>query len=780
MLPRSALSLLVLLAALAPSAQAAEITALPAVERTVAAKGTASKSCAATARAGRGVGATTYVAPMSGYVNYRLRGRGDWDLQVLDERRRSFGASQGFGGQEIVQNWVMAGQRVTVLACRMNKRAGGRAALSMELLDVAPPAGGAVRTSLVRVFAGQDKIEKLEEAGLDVTHNRTADYADVMVAGDEQRTLLAGLRTETRIEDFDANVRNTSLEDAKALQSNRRAPTPSGRKTYRSYADIQAELKALVSSNPGKVKPVVIGKSYQGRELNGVEIADDVNGADGRPVFLLVALHHAREWPSAEAAMEYATMLARGGDPRVDKITKGTRTVIVPLINPDGYVSSRSAAPYDPADNLRDAAGGEDPTLGFGPLAQAVVPPGGVFTYRRKNCAGLIPNPSVPCELQVGVDPNRNYGEAWGGPGSSANPTAQSYHGPGPWSEPETQAVHAYSQLRSPTNIISLHNVAALVLRPPGVQTNGKAPDEARLKFFGDQMAAATGYTSQYGFQLYDTTGTTEDWNYAAQGAYGYTIEIGPRDGEFHMPYETGVIKEWEGYGKGKGRGLRDALLVGAEAAASSQDHSILAGKAPAGRTLRIKKSFVTKTSEHCVIGLDAQPLDVPAAEICPAGKKPPIEIKDGFETTTTVPASGRFEWHVNPSKRPFAKTDESYTFTCEDNGKVLYTEEVFVARGKTKQFNAICGASPDAAGGGKSATPAPGATPPAAKAPAGKKAKKKLTAAQRRVLKSCLAKANRTAKARKWSKRKRASARKACERKAARYKAKKRKTKKR
>ena len=68
-------------------------------------------------------------------------------------------------------------------------------------------------------------------------------------------------------------------------------------------------------------------------------------------------------------------------------------------------------------------------------------------------------------------------------------------------------------------------------------------------------MAAATGYDSLYGWELYDTTGTTEDWNYAAQGAFGYTIEIGPVDGEFHMPYETGFVKEWNGETAGNGQG---------------------------------------------------------------------------------------------------------------------------------------------------------------------------------------------------------------------------------
>ncbi|MDQ3742032.1 MAG: hypothetical protein M3389_13920, partial [Actinomycetota bacterium] len=511
------------------------------------------------------------------------------------------------------------------------------------------------------------QLEQLERSGFDVTHNQRAGWADVVVNGDAQRELLdrLGLRTETRIADMDAHVRRSAQRDAAALRRPGDSATPTGRESYRNYEAIQGELKDLVANHPGRVRPVVIGHSYQGRELTGVEIADDVEADDGRPMYLLVALHHAREWPSAEAAMEFAHLLAAADGGRLGRVLRETRTVIVPLINPDGYIASRNAAPYDPGDNLRDNVYGEpEPEINGNPPStwQSVAPPGGVFTYRRKNCAGQVPDPRFPCELQWGVDPNRNYGQGWGGPGSSADPTSQSYHGPGPWSEPETQAVHEFSARHQVTTIITIHNVAALVLRPPGVSTHGKAPDEVRLKEIGDAMADATGYESQYGFQLYDTSGTTEDWNYAAQGAFGYTIEIGPAGGSFHMDYKTGFIDQWTGEYAGNQRGLREALTIAAEAAGDERDHAVITGRAPEGRTLRLKKSFITRTSEYCTIGSGYGPFN-PAffaqfglpEEYCADGPHEPIDIPDGLETTTTVPRGGRFEWHVNPSTRPFS-----------------------------------------------------------------------------------------------------------------------------
>ncbi len=59
-------------------------------------------------------------------------------------------------------------------------------------------------------------------------------------------------------------------------------------------------------------------KTYEGREVMGVEIAKNVGANDGRPAFLNMGVHHAREWPSGESAMEWAIELVNGykaGDP---------------------------------------------------------------------------------------------------------------------------------------------------------------------------------------------------------------------------------------------------------------------------------------------------------------------------------------------------------------------------------------------------------------------------------------------------------------------------------
>ena len=276
-----------------------------------------------------------------------------------------------------------------------------------------------------------------------------------------------------------------------------------------------------------------------------------------------------------------------------------------------------------------------------------------------RTATGSRPDPATPCDAQVGIDPNRNYGQLWGGPGASSQPNSQTYRGTGPWSEPETQAVHEFSQVHDVTSLLTMHNFASLVLRPPGLHTQGQAPDEARLKELGDAMADDTGYTSQYGWQLYDTSGTTEDWNYGAAGTFGYTIELGPADvqgGNFHISYDKGVVDQWNGTGSRAGRGVRKALLRIAEWAASRPDFSTVYGRAPAGRILRLKKTFKTSSSPVCQFATvtdvnPATPEGVPTQDCINPGD--PILVDDKLDYTTKVPANGVFSWIVTPSTEP-------------------------------------------------------------------------------------------------------------------------------
>src|SRR3954451_12336657 len=618
-----------------------------------------------TLRAPAGKCATTsFRAPMIGYAVVRDDGTtlGDWDLTLTDARSGdTLAASHAFGSREVAQTFTSAGQKLAIRGCHVSGR-DSTFPVRIAFSDAKPPA--ATRPSLVRVNTDSAGIlRRLDSLGFDVTENVRNGHADVVVPSASKLGLLKKLALPFDVRSLDLRkdfLKARAADSAYAARVGAAgSPLPSGRSGYRTLANYQDELKTLVNDHPGLVRPVTLGQTFQGRAIQGVEISENVDAAnDGRPVYLLVGEHHAREWPSGEIAMEFANYMidGYGHDAQVTSLLKRERVVVVPIVNVDGFNASRGAADDgyipDPADKTGAPEG--DTVEGV------ALPFGGNLAYRRKNCDGVVPNgpnheeQNLPCYYQIGVDPNRSYGQNWGGVGASSDPNTQSYRGTGQWSEPETQAVWHWSQAHNVTFLMTLHNVAALVLRPPGVHADGLAPDEQRMKELGDEMAADTGYTSQYGFQLYDTSGTTEDWQYGGQGAFGYTIEIGPEGGHFHEPYATGVIEQWTGDANHKGEGMRSALMRAAESAGNAGYHSVIQGSAPAGATLRLQKKFDTDSAPVCtflpgllVAGGPISPLDC----IAPGDK---TATPDHLNYTMVVPASGQYEWHVTPSTRPF------------------------------------------------------------------------------------------------------------------------------
>ena len=451
---------------------------------------------------------------------------------------------------------------------------------------------------------------------------------------------------------------------------------PSGRKDYRRLPDYSADMKRLAEARPGIVRPITLPYlSLEGRPIEGIEITRNPYARDGKPVFLQMGLHHAREWPSGEHAIEWAYELVNkyGVDQRVTDLVNGTRTIVVPVVNPDGFNLTREV-PF--------ANEALDPLAGTVPIdsGQPVVDPG--FAYKRRNCrmvqlnaseSGYQARPGACSETSnrtYGVDPNRNYGGFWGGPGASPDPTNDTFWGQRPFSEPETRNVQWLVSHRQVTTLITNHTYSDLILRPPGVAAHGDVIDEEQYRELGAEMAAQNGYSNWKGYQLYDTTGTTEDWTYFATAGYGFTFEIGRAaqsvtndigTGEpnsdlvidiagsyagvgFHPPYRLGVASEWNGKGAHAGKGNREAYYTALESTLDATRHSVIRGQAVPGTVLTLSKTFKTATSPQ---GADANGLPI----YDPAGT--PILFTDRLETKMVVPSSGRFEWHTNPSTRP-------------------------------------------------------------------------------------------------------------------------------
>ena len=465
--------------------------------------------------------------------------------------------------------------------------------------------------------------------GLDVTEHANQRGIEVVLHdAQDARTLRdAGFTWRVTVKDLEALTKKNRKADKVYAASVAASGLPSGRTSYRTYADYLSDLDQLARDYPSLTRPLTLpNKTVLGEDIRGIEVTVDAdNVKDGKPTFLLMGAHHAREWPSAEHTIEFAFDLLQSyeaGDARARDLLSRSRVILVPVVNVDGFKISRAAAPL-----------GDFSTFDY--------------EMKRKNCSISVATPAQyrtgTCDNNLagrlrGTDLNRNYPGFWGGGGASPNWSSDTFRGDGPGSEPESDAVRKLISERAVTVMISNHTFSNLVLRPPAIAATGLAIDEPELKALGDAMASKNDYVSQASYQLYDTSGSTEDWSYWITGGFGYTFEIG--DEGFHPAYEEAVVGEYLGLAPADGAGLggnREAYWLATQAAADRDLHSVISGTAPAKHTISVSKTVTSETSP--VIQLDGSTGD-------------PLQYTDTL-TTEYTSAGGQFDFDVNPSTRP-------------------------------------------------------------------------------------------------------------------------------
>ncbi|MBL8747331.1 MAG: hypothetical protein JNK58_13380, partial [Phycisphaerae bacterium] len=206
---------------------------------------------------------------------------------------------------------------------------------------------------------------------------------------------------------------------------------------YRTIGEISAQLDVLAAldNGPGAPGHVVerfsAGLSLQNRPIDGLRITTPTPvGAPTKPIFLITATQHAREWAAGSSAMWIADRLARlyGTDPVVTSLLDNVDFRIIPVVNPDGYVYT-----------FPTAQGGGNSRLWR--------------KNRRLNSGGSF-----------GVDLNRNWSVGWGlNGGSSSSQSSDVYRGTAAFSEPETVVVRDYAlSLPNLKSHIDLHTYSQL------------------------------------------------------------------------------------------------------------------------------------------------------------------------------------------------------------------------------------------------------------------------------------------------------------------------------
>jgi hypothetical protein len=327
-----------------------------------------------------------------------------------------------------------------------------------------------------------------------------------------QRDKLAGSGVKVTVK---RNKKGQSVSEQAAAQAK------AGYKIYRSWDEpggIRDELYDVARQNPQLVKLVVLGRTYQGRELIGLKLTQGARGErDGsRPAVLYSSLQHAREWISLEVnrrLLHYFIDQWRTNDKEIKRLLKTTELWFVIAANPDGYQYT-----FDTErlwrKNLRD-----------------------------NNGDGQI-------TVNDGVDPNRNFNEHWGydNEGSSPNPAEETYRGPAPASEPETRALAGLINRVKPRFQSNLHSYGQWLLYPQGWQVGTPDADNPLYVALGgtDAKPAIAGFNpGQSADTLYVTNGETTDYADTSAGTVAFTPELGegaPGSG-FVFPDDEALIQ---------------------------------------------------------------------------------------------------------------------------------------------------------------------------------------------------------------------------------------------
>lgn len=317
---------------------------------------------------------------------------------------------------------------------------------------------------------------------------------------------------------------------------------------YRTIAQLDAAIDALVSTRPDLCSRSRLGDSVEGRPIFALRLR--AGGGSNRRGILIVGGMHARELMNPDAIIELAMDLARayatqtgltyGGaswsalDVRV--MMETLDIWLLPCANPDGR--------------------------------HHVMKSGGDWFWRMNR----RDNPGTSCD---GVDPNRNCDFMWRvvGPTTVCDPcsTTQGFVGKLPFSEPEAQNIHTLCDAHRIDVFVDVHSFSELVLFPWGhapTQTAQTAPRFTTLPFgfcrpldppghqeymspadqfryrrvagkVRDAIAAVRGrtYVLKTIFEVYNgtTTGTTSDYVYsrhivnpALRKTFAFAFETGP------------------------------------------------------------------------------------------------------------------------------------------------------------------------------------------------------------------------------------------------------------
>jgi carboxypeptidase A2 len=256
---------------------------------------------------------------------------------------------------------------------------------------------------------------------------------------------------------------------------------------------VYAWIDELVAAYPKLLKTVVIGKTFQGKDIRAVLLSSDVGGSN-KPRIVYNSCQHAREWVTVTTINWVLNELVinYGKNDTITELVDKIDWTFIPITNIDGFDFSQSSR---------------------------------MWRKTRKT------NPGSTC---IGVDPNRNWPYMWNRGGSSTNPCSDTFHGPSAGSEPEPMAVANY--LKNTPRVMGymdIHSYSQLFMCPWG-WSSSFPPDYSKMMALMQPIAAeiqkihGRRYTAgSIGGILYIASGNAVDYAYGElKIIHSYTIEL--------------------------------------------------------------------------------------------------------------------------------------------------------------------------------------------------------------------------------------------------------------
>ncbi|CAH1250895.1 CPA2 [Branchiostoma lanceolatum] len=260
---------------------------------------------------------------------------------------------------------------------------------------------------------------------------------------------------------------------------------------YNRISAINAQLDKFARTYPDRASVFTIGQSYEGRVIKGIKVG--IPGYN-KPAVVLEGTIHAREWIVAATLLYNIKFLLEGydSDSKITEVMNKVDFYFIPVTNPDGYE----------------------------------------YTHTNNRMWRKTRSRTSWC---IGVDPNRNFDDHFGGAGTSRNPCSDIYHGPHAFSEVETKAVSNWV-LAKKAHIkayLAVHSYSQLWMTPYGWTSKLPRDYSAQL---GLARRATQAIRRVYGTYfksgsiantIYAASGSSCDWAYEkAKIKYSYAIEL--------------------------------------------------------------------------------------------------------------------------------------------------------------------------------------------------------------------------------------------------------------